>query len=206
MKRQGSKPSGLESTRVETTDGEAFASHFRTSFRTLWAVAASIVRDASLAEDVVQEAALVAFAKRSEFQPGSNFAAWMTQIVRYVALNQTRRERRHRSETVTHEAFDHLQAGENSRPAAWRAASAEASARVADAGVDRAVAVALAEVSEAARACLLLRTLEGMEYSQISALLGIPEGTAMSHVHRTRRVLRERLAHLAPERSGGPTV
>jgi RNA polymerase sigma-70 factor (ECF subfamily) len=55
---------------------------------------------------------------------------------------------------------------------------------------------ALRGVSEVARACLLLRTLEGMPYARISELLQIPEGTAMSHVHRTRQFLRERLADL----------
>jgi DNA-directed RNA polymerase specialized sigma24 family protein len=43
---------------------------------------------------------------------------------------------------------------------------------------------------------LLLRTIEQMEYSEISKVLQIPEGTAMSHVHRARQHLRERLADL----------
>jgi RNA polymerase sigma factor (sigma-70 family) len=57
---------------------------------------------------------------------------------------------------------------------------------------------ALRSVNEVARACLLLRTLEGLSYSEISRLLEIPEGTAMSHVHRTRMHLRECLADLWP--------
>jgi RNA polymerase sigma factor (sigma-70 family) len=61
---------------------------------------------------------------------------------------------------------------------------------------------ALAEVNETARICLLLRTLENLEYSHISRLLGIPEGTAMSHVHRTRKQLREKLMSSTDEYSG----
>jgi len=37
-----------------------------------------------------------------------------------------------------------------------------------------------------------------MEYSEISKVLQIPEGTAMSHVHRARQHLRERLADKYP--------
>ena len=33
-----------------------------------------------------------------------------------------------------------------------------------------------------------------MGYREIGAVLGIPEGTAMSHVYRTRQLLRKRLA------------
>jgi RNA polymerase sigma-70 factor (ECF subfamily) len=52
---------------------------------------------------------------------------------------------------------------------------------------------ALNNVNDTARACLLLRTIDGMEYAEISKLLDIPAGTAMSHVHRSRQFLRKRL-------------
>ena len=52
----------------------------------------------------------------------------------------------------------------------------------------------LEALGEVPRACLLLSTLRELSYGEIAALLTIPEGTAMSHVHRARLVLRERLA------------
>ena len=52
---------------------------------------------------------------------------------------------------------------------------------------------ALASLTEVARASLLLRTLEGLDYDEIGRVLGVPAGTAMSHVHRSRMRLRERL-------------
>src|SRR5690606_15111342 len=61
---------------------------------------------------------------------------------------------------------------------------------------------ALKAVGEIPRACLLLRVIEGLEYAEIARLLEIPEGTAMSHVHRTRQLLRERLAGMAPAARG----
>jgi RNA polymerase sigma-70 factor (ECF subfamily) len=60
---------------------------------------------------------------------------------------------------------------------------------------------ALVEVGEVPRACILLRTVEGLAYPEIAKLLGIPEGTAMSHVHRTRQLLRTRLASVWNERN-----
>src|SRR5262249_7753011 len=50
-----------------------FAAQFNASFRVLWLIAAGITGDAALAEDVVQEAALVAMSKMDQFQPGTSF-------------------------------------------------------------------------------------------------------------------------------------
>ena len=59
---------------------------------------------------------------------------------------------------------------------------------------DDGVLRALSSLDETARACLLLRTLLDLPYRDISLALGIPEGTAMSHVHRARGILRRKLS------------
>jgi RNA polymerase sigma-70 factor (ECF subfamily) len=53
---------------------------------------------------------------------------------------------------------------------------------------------ALQSIGEVARACLLLRTIEGLDYKEIARVLDIPPGTAMSHVYRTRQTLRQMLS------------
>ena len=66
---------------------------------------------------------------------------------------------------------------------------------------DDQVLAALHTLEDTARACLLLRTVEGMPYREISVALDIPEGTAMSHVHRSRQSMR-RILSLAQIRDG----
>jgi RNA polymerase sigma-70 factor (ECF subfamily) len=185
--RQAAKPGEDGSVRAATHVDAEFAAQFPSSFRVLWLIAVGIVGEAALAEDVVQEAVIIALGKRRQFQPGTNFTAWVGQIVRNVALNHARRERRRRSAPVA--------------PADLERFSAEGRVGEGDdapgrGDFDERLLRALGSVGSLPRACLLLRTLEGMEYSQISRLLDIPEGTAMSHVHRTRAYLRERLADL----------
>lgn len=177
-----------------------FAAQFRRSFRVLWHIAVGIVGDHAAAEDVVQEAAIVALGKRDQFQPGTNFTAWMGQMVRYCALNLARKEKKHRAKSNDP---DLIAATPGDAPRFANPSGGEA-ADVRN-RFDQDVELALSEVSDIARACLLLRTLDGLEYSAISELLDIPEGTAMSHVHRTRKFLRGRLAHMDPqnERAGG---
>ncbi len=174
---------------------QEFAAQFKAAFRTLWLIAAGVVKDTALADDVVQEAAVVALGKLDQFQPGTNFTAWMGQVVRYVALNQARQRRRTRAISLDAATTDETSYR-------TRTATSSAELRVGPGGTlpadqpyfDDRIQRALEGVSDVARICLLLRTVEGLEYSEISRLLGIPEGTAMSHVHRTRRYLRERLS------------
>ncbi len=187
---------GVQPPRPLNGQAREFAALFRESSRVLWLVAVGIVGDAALADDVVQEAAIVGYRKFDRFQMGSNFAAWMAQTVRFVALNEARREQRRATISLDDDTrTPSLRARESEDPPPGHGHRAEGPASGgATAGFSRQVHDALRGVSEVARACLLLRTLDGLEYSRIAELLGIPEGTAMSHVHRTRQYMRERLA------------
>jgi RNA polymerase sigma-70 factor (ECF subfamily) len=173
----------------DDTRARELDAHFRSSFRVLWLIAVGIVGDASLAEDVVQEAALIAINKLDQYQPGSNFSAWASQIVRNVALNRLRSERRRRKADASLLSPVGLGQKALAEPANERSRSV-----LDDSEFNRRVLDALLGIGEVPRACLLLRTIEGLSYAEISRLLEIPEGTAMSHVHRTRQAIRSRLA------------
>lgn len=163
-------------------DAAAFASLFSGASKGLWCIAAAIVRDRSLAHDIVQEAAVTALGKLDQFSPGTSFAAWMGQIVRYTALNELRRGKRARTTPVDPHTMVHARANEASTPEMD--------------GMDPALQSALDTLEDTARTCLIMRTVMDMPYRNISAALGIPEGTAMSHVHRSRTALRSVLAEV----------
>jgi RNA polymerase sigma-70 factor (ECF subfamily) len=182
-----------EAPRPQGCSRADFALGFRASFRKLWLIAAAVAPNRELADDIVQEAAVVALGKLDQFEPGTNFAAWMGQMVRYVALNQGRREQRRRGQALDDVAEPRAgPQGDPPEPATLGLSMRGALPGTQEDFDDRVIA-ALAKVNQTARACLLLRTMEGLNYAEISELLEIPEGTAMSHVHRTRRFLRERL-------------
>lgn len=158
---------------------DAFASRLEDARHALWCIAAAVTQDREQAHDVVQEAAMIALGKLNEFDPGTSFVAWMGQIVRFTALNE--RRRRVRSRAV---ATDPSVMGES--VAERSSVSAAGGEHV---SVD--VAEALSGLDDVARACLLMRTVVDMSYTQIAEALDIPEGTAMSHVHRSRQQLRK---------------
>jgi RNA polymerase sigma-70 factor, ECF subfamily len=146
-------------------------------------------------EDVLQEAALLALKKVDQFEPGTHFVAWMAQMVRFVALNQVRKQAR------THAAPLDENTPQSPRRAVGPAPSPGAELRLGRRGevppgqgsFDDELMHALDHLTDVARACLLLRTVEGLDYEEIGRVLEIPEGTAMSHVHRSRMRMRAEL-------------
>lgn len=206
--------SGREGVQRPVLSYGEFATELDRSSRTLWCIAAAIVRDRSEAEDVVQEAAVIGLSKIDQFDPATSFAAWMGAIVRYVALNHSRRVSRRNLALADPSALE--TAGERG----WRGDGGDGgrgSGETGAAGVissdgqllgdqgafDDSVLRALSSLDETARACLLLRTLLDLPYRDISLALGIPEGTAMSHVHRARGVMRRKLASSAEKGGAG---
>jgi len=171
-----------------------FAAQFKASFRLLWIVAVGITRDAALAEDVVQEAALIALGKLNEFVPGTNFRAWMAQTVRYVALNAVRREHKRQRVELDEAELERSSAVDPTVQEQHEFRLTPRGELPSDQRVfDDRLSAALNSLNETARACLLLRIVGGLQYAEIARILSIPEGTAMSHVHRTRKALRQRL-------------
>lgn len=170
----------------------AFAAQFQGSWRALWCIAAAVVGDRAQADDVLQDAALVALGKLSQFDPASNFAAWMGQIVRFVALNQARKRTRAPASSVDPHSIEvtavSTSTDHDSSPLTGQGQLSD----VAE-SFDERLLSALQGLDETPRACLLMRILMDMPYREISLSLNIPEGTAMSHVHRARISLRERL-------------
>ncbi len=189
---------------IRRLSADEFADRLRDSFRLFWLIAVSITRDAAAAEDVVQDAALTALGKLHEFDPQTNFAAWMGQTVRFVAYNHSRKEvRRRGSAMISAETELESRIPDDGLPYEMIALAAQGKLPADQRVFDDAVVAALNSVSDVARACLLLRTLADMEYTEIAQMLAIPEGTAMSHVHRTRMALRNRLGGTRGLADGG---
>ncbi|MBL8991537.1 MAG: sigma-70 family RNA polymerase sigma factor [Phycisphaerae bacterium] len=166
------RPAQQAATAAPTAEHD-FATLLQAARPRLWLVARAILSNDADAEDCLQDAAIIGLTKHNagEFTPGTNFEAWMGQITRYAALNALRKRRPH---------------GRRDDPAS----------RPPPPDADRADPLrdALARLDETARLCLVLRIVGGLPYAAISAIAGIPEGTAASHVHRSQRALRGWLA------------
>jgi len=141
-------------------------------------VARWLVRDASLAEDVVQDAMLRALSYYAGFR-GGDARPWLLQIVRNVAYNALAK-RTQRAETS-------LEDDAPARDAPDPADDPEAAlARLQDLRqLDRALAALPAELRE----CVVLKELEELSYKEIAQVTGVPIGTVMSRLWRARQAL-----------------
>lgn len=142
------------------------------------------------ADDVAQEAFLRAYRGIHAFDRRSEFGTWLTRIVINCALNHLR-ARRARPQAAAD--------GERAlaAPASDPRTHAEAREEV------LAVLAALAELSPALRVTLLAATLEAMPYRDIAEALAVPEGTIAWRVNHARKLLRLKLAGLAPAGAKG---
>ena len=176
-----------------------FGSLLSASRKTLWSIAAGVLSDRTSADDCVQDAAAIGLGKLNEFDATSNFGAWMGQIVRFVALNELRK----RSRSKTSAADPEIMAASVAAAVSHEPAPIDHTGRFStdQSAFDDRTQAALRSLDETARICLLLRTVHSMPYEEISRILGIPEGTAMSHVHRARASMRERLGGGHPSRA-----
>ena len=184
---------------TQRMDRHEFARQYQAIHRQLWLVAAGMIGNRSDADDIVQEAAIVAFRKLSEFRAGSSFSAWVTEIVRRCALNHRRKNVRRQTFATAPSQLD-----EQLGPRAARNIDTSQGLAAMEAEIDDAMFRVLKQLPEEACCCLLLRIIDGLPYARISEMLGIPEGTVLSHVHRSKKFARDRLSQTSPAEGRQP--
>lgn len=156
-----------------------------------------MLRNPSLAEDVLQESVIAALACFDQFTPGTNFKAWMFRFVTHRVLNANQK-----IEAVQMKDIPADLAIEDQ----WDPVESEESFELLLSDPDRFVqlldkplARALQQLTAPERACLLLESIGGFSYREIHELLEIPTGSVMGYLSRARQRLRLLLAEFAAE-------
>ena len=133
-----------------------------------------LVRDAALAEDVVQDGVVRALSYFASFR-GGDARAWLLQIVRNVAYGAM--AARTIPLPVDSPTADLPDPADDPEAALAR--------RQAVAAMEHALAALPVELRE----CLVLRELEELSYKEIAQVVGVPVGTVMSRLWRARQTL-----------------
>jgi RNA polymerase sigma-70 factor (ECF subfamily) len=161
----------------------------------LYPAALRMTRNASDAEDLVQETSAKAYAAFHQFKPDTNLRAWLNRILANTFINGYRKRRREPIQELGADFERDWQL--DGDPLAQRARSAEAEAM--DRLGDDEIARALLDLPETFRTTVYLADVEGYPYKEIAEIMGTPVGTVMSRLHRARGRLREALADRAPQ-------
>jgi len=159
----------------------------------LYPAALQMTRNASDAEDLVQETLAKAYSAFHQFAPGTNLRAWLHKILANTFITSYRR--RKREPLIASDAErDAWQSGAGAFAPTARSAEAEALDRLADSDVLR----ALRDLPEDFRTAVYLADIEGYPYREVARIMGTPIGTVMSRLHRGREKLRGKLAAYGP--------
>jgi RNA polymerase sigma factor (sigma-70 family) len=144
-----------------------------------------LVGDATLAEDVVQDAVLRALSYFGSYRGGDG-RAWLLRIVRNAAYGALAARRR--SGAASLDDVGLTGDGESMAMQVTDPADDPEAALVRREGfarLDRALAALPAELRE----CLVLRELEELSYKEVAHITGVPIGTVMSRLWRARQAL-----------------
>lgn len=159
----------------------------------LYRFCTNVIWDKGSAEDVLQEAILSAYKAFDNFQPGTDFRAWMFRFVINKVFNHNKRYRKELQLQVSSEEPDLLEALEKENAYSSILQDPQAFFE----RIDDRVKTALLSLGPGERMVFLLRSVEGFTYREIASFLDIPMGTVMSHLFRSRAKLRESLSGYA---------
>src|SRR5690606_17705255 len=142
--------------RVRSGDAAAFEILMRRYNQRLYRVARSVVKDSAEAEDVVQQAYLLAYVNADQFAGRSSLSTWLTRIALNEALGRVRR----RGGDVTDvNAVHDWRSGSNMAPDPEDQVSRRELARLLESAVDR--------LPENYRVVFALRELEGLDGNEV---------------------------------------
>lgn len=160
----------------------------------IYARAFSMMRNEDEALDLSQEAWIKAWQRLKQFQGDSSFATWMTRIVINLCLDQIRRQKRKRAESI--EKLDEELGGvERQMPVV----TANPTAGMERTELRKRIDEAMQKLSDAHRTVLILHEFEELEYKAIAKVMGCSIGTVMSRLFYARRKLASLLAGLKRE-------
>lgn len=142
------------------------------------------------AEDLTHDVFLRVFRSLHTFRPGT-FEGWIHRITTNLFLDRMRRRQRIRFDALAEEAASRLPSRELGPVDTLEFRT-----------FDDDVQAALDALPPTFRAAVVLCDIEGLTYEEVAASLGIKLGTVRSRIHRGRALLREALAHRAPQARG----
>lgn len=171
---------------VTAGDTDAFRTLMRRYNQTLYRTARAVLRNDADAEEIVQEAWLLAYRSLQGFRGDSRLSTWLIRIVVNLALR--RRQGQVRDASMRVDTQDEEVADMHPSPAATPESITANSElrRLLEAHIDR--------LPDLYREVFILRAVEELDVAETASALDLPEPTVRTRFFRARHQLREALA------------
>jgi RNA polymerase sigma-70 factor (ECF subfamily) len=160
----------------------------------IYARAYSMMRNEDEALDLSQDAWVKGWRRLAQFQGDSSFVTWMTRIVINLCLDQLRKQKRQRTESI--EAMEEDAGGVERQMPIITPNPTEGLER---AELRQRIDRAMGQLSFEHRTVLVLHEFEELEYKEIAKRMKCSIGTVMSRLFYARRRMASLLAGLKRE-------
>jgi len=160
----------------------------------IYARAYTMMRNEEEAIDLSQEAWVKGWQRLRQFHGESSFGTWMTRIVINLCLDQLRKQKRQRTESIE-ELNDESGGVERQMPVV----TINPTAGLERGELRQRIHRALGQLSHEHRTVLVLHEFEELEYKEIAKVMACSIGTVMSRLFYARRKMAALLADLKKE-------
>lgn len=181
---------------VRACDLESFETHLAAVVKTAYGVALRLTGERGRAEDLVQEASLLAFRAFASFTPGTHFKAWFLKILTNCHLGHCRRRQ---VPTAPLDDDPELYLYTRTAELGLHSLCADPAGLLMSKMTSEHVAAAIAALPPEYGAVAVLFFMEDMSYPEIAEVLDCPVGTVRSRLHRARHQLQKSLWRVAVE-------
>jgi len=176
-----------------------FEALFTPLLQMAYGTALRLTRNRTDAEDLVQDAALLAYKAFGTFQLGTNFKAWFFRILTNAFYSRHRKEK-HEKANLSTDDVPALYLYQKTTEAGISGSDRDPADAIMDRlDADR-VGEALDTLPEEYRTVATLYFIDDLSYHQIAEAVQCPVGTVRSRLHRGRRMLQKALWDVAMER------
>ena len=155
--------------RAKNNDYAAYEELYRMHIGRIFALCVRLCRERDMAEDLSQEAFILAWRKLSSFRGDSAFGSWLYRIATNTVLSYLRKQKPFQN------SLDIDETEEEALPE--------------DIDGQMGLEAAIAKLPDGARAVFVLYSIEGYTHDEIAAELGIAQGSSKAQLHRARQLL-----------------
>lgn len=172
---------------------KVFDEEFMPQIDALYNFAFHLTYNEADANDLVQETYMKAFRFIDSYEAGSNAKAWLFKILKNAFINDYRKAKKRPSRVDYEEIITFQNAEQDSNFSSYSDLREEMFNTMMGDEVTNAINALPVDF----RTVILLCDIEGFSYEEISKIIDVPIGTVRSRLHRSRNMLKIKLAEYA---------